>query len=278
MISPIAERRMTQMFSGGLLMNFFNMKDITENTWFDGDFHILYGNEVLHELGTDAEHLWARAAQAAGGSCGHGSRGTSVFFKVAEGRELALKHYCRGGFPGRWIRDRYLFLGAHKTRSFAEWRALRVAYVAGLPVPMPVSARYRRSGAAYTADLITLSCRPARPLADCLVDGALPADVWRRIGAVARELADAGVEHADLNARNILVASDTGDVFVLDFDRARTDVPRRKRRQGGRQGSACGRQGGTLKRLRNPLTDATECPQYSGCLRYGRCFCFGFLF
>jgi len=46
------------------------------------------------------------------------------------------------------------------------------------------------------------------------------ADIWLRVGKCIREFHDAGVWHADLNARNILLNADSR-VFLIDFDRAK---------------------------------------------------------
>ena len=60
--------------------------------------------------------------------------------------------------------------------------------------------------------------------------GALgPGDAaWFEVGRVVRRFHEAGVVHADLNARNILL-DDDGRLHVLDFDRA-TVAPRSRRR------------------------------------------------
>jgi 3-deoxy-D-manno-octulosonic acid kinase len=43
---------------------------------------------------------------------------------------------------------------------------------------------------------------------------------WGRIGKCIRQFHDAGLWHADLNARNIML-NDQSEVFLIDFDRAR---------------------------------------------------------
>lgn len=47
-----------------------------------------------------------------------------------------------------------------------------------------------------------------------------PATILRRAGRAVRHLHDAGVSHADLHAKNLLIAPG-GEVLVLDLDRAR---------------------------------------------------------
>jgi 3-deoxy-D-manno-octulosonic acid kinase len=55
--------------------------------------------------------------------------------------------------------------------------------------------------------------------------------IWPMVGACIRKFHDAGVVHADLNARNILL-SETGaanvKVHLIDFDRARIGKPSKR--------------------------------------------------
>src|SRR5262245_56935284 len=79
-------------------------------------------------------------------------RGTVHFIKTG-GQGLVLRHYRRGGLVAKVSRDRYLWRGEIATRAFREWQLLYHLHRAGLPVPTPVAARYRRVGLMYTADL-----------------------------------------------------------------------------------------------------------------------------
>ena len=95
-------------------------------------------------------------------------------------------------------------------------------HAAGLPVPAPVAARYRRAGLHYRADLLTVRIPGVRTLSAALADWPLP--VWTAVGACLRRLHAAGAWHADLNAHNILVGMpDAGlpVVHVIDWDRGR---------------------------------------------------------
>jgi len=134
--------------------------------------------------------------------------------------DWVLRHYRRGGFIGKIIRDRYLWLGAERTRAFAEWRLLHALHAQGLAVPIPVATRYVRQGFTYRADLITEALPAARTLADTITGVQLPEEAWRKVGAAIAKLHRAGVHHADLNAHNILLGEGAA-VFVLDFDRGR---------------------------------------------------------
>jgi 3-deoxy-D-manno-octulosonic acid kinase len=143
-------------------------------------------------------------------------RGTAVFVRHDEA-VFALRHYCRGGLPARLSRDRYLWQGLERTRAWREWRLLAELYSRGLPVPRPVAARVVREGLTYRADIVTVLIE-ARPLAEWLQEKRLPAQQLERIGACIRRFHDAGVYHADLNARNILL-DEAGRVSLIDFDR-----------------------------------------------------------
>lgn len=154
-----------------------------------------------------------------------GGRGSVCFLRTDAGRWV-LRHYRRGGLIARFSADRYLWLGAARTRSFAEWRLLAELRRRGLPVPAPIAAGYVRTGLTYRADLITAELPGARTLAHAMADAKsapLSADGWRDIGRTIAAFHVHGVHHADLNAHNILL-TDAGDppaVHIIDFDRGR---------------------------------------------------------
>jgi 3-deoxy-D-manno-octulosonic acid kinase len=80
-----------------------------------------------------------------------------------------------------------------------------------------VAAVYVRHGATYRADLITARIPDAETLAERVHRGEADETLWRRVGATIGRFHAAGLDHADLNARNVLIAG--GDVFLLDLDR-----------------------------------------------------------
>lgn len=154
---------------------------------------------------------------------GQAGRGRGrVRFVAADTGQWALRHYCRGGLVGRLVADRYPWLGEERTRSFREWRMLARLHAAGLPVPRPVAALWRRHGPGYTADLATVRVPAAAPLSARLAAGE-PVD-WPGIGRVLQEFHAVGACHADLNAHNILLDGD-GKAWLLDFDRGRLRAP-----------------------------------------------------
>jgi 3-deoxy-D-manno-octulosonic acid kinase len=150
-------------------------------------------------------------------------RGTVHFVRHA-GMGFVLRHYRRGGLIARISKDRYFWRGEQQTRSFSEWQLTYHLHRAGLPVPAPVAARYRRDGASYTADLITERIPSSESLTERLRARSLSILGWIAIGRCIRSFHDLGVCHADLNAHNILLTTD-GGVFLIDFDRGRLMKP-----------------------------------------------------
>jgi 3-deoxy-D-manno-octulosonic acid kinase len=151
----------------------------------------------------------------------------SAWFIASGARQWVLRHFRRGGFIARLSQDGYVWTGEDGVRAFAEWRLLEALIRRGLPVPHPVAARYQRTGLFYRCDLITQRIVNADPLSAALAQGALPEPLWRAVGATVARLHRAGVDHADLNAHNILldlagvVVGAKDAVSVIDFDRGR---------------------------------------------------------
>ena len=183
---------------------------------------MLYDGELT---GSAGEHWFdPQAWRSRDGIVGQASAGRGyVWFVASPDGTWALRHYCRGGLVSRLIDDQYLWLGEARTRSFQEWRLLAELRQRGLPVPRPIAAAYRRSGPFYRADLIT-GYIDAPSFQTLLLDDSLTVATWREVGRVLRRFHDAGVYHADLNIRNMLVRED-GQVFVLDFDKGRLRAP-----------------------------------------------------
>ena len=152
-----------------------------------------------------------------------GGRG-SIQFIDNEDHRWVMRRYLRGGMAARFARDRYLWLGEERTRSFRELRLLATLRGRGLPVPAPIAARYRRGILTYGAELITERLEGARPLSEMLAAGRMDDARWAAIGRCLRHFHDAGVQHADLNASNIMLGEHR-EVWVLDFDRGRLRQP-----------------------------------------------------
>jgi 3-deoxy-D-manno-octulosonic acid kinase len=177
---------------------------------------MLYDASRVGNLSSDwfEPSYWQARGQLDGSARG---RGTTWFLKPGDGKRYVLRHYRRGGLLARLAGDRYGWRGEDNTRPFAEWQLTYRLHRAGLPVPTPIAARYRRQGSAYTGDLITERLTTVGSLAECLRTGALSVLTWISIGRCIRRFHDLGVCHADLNAHNILLSED--DVYLIDFDR-----------------------------------------------------------
>ncbi|HXG29914.1 MAG TPA: 3-deoxy-D-manno-octulosonic acid kinase [Nevskiales bacterium] len=193
----------------------------------DGATAIVYDADRLDHA--DSAHFepayWAGRGALVGEAAG--GRGTTLF--VQQGAEQwALRHYRRGGFAARLVTDRYLWLGLERTRAWREWHLMAELHRRGLPVPAPVAARVVREGVSYSADLITRRLPGVEQLTQRLQAQALPDRDWRRLGGMLRRFHDAGLDHADLNADNILLSA-CNDFWLIDFDQARLRAPGRWR-------------------------------------------------
>ena len=146
-------------------------------------------------------------------------RAAARFVNAADGRRYVLRHYRRGGLMARFSADRFVWHGEEGTRPFAEWQLTYHLHRAGLPVPVPLAARYQRDAFTYRGDLITERLSEVVSLAACLRLGALSILNWIAIGRCVRRFHAFGVCHADLNAHNVLLGSEDS-VFLIDFDRA----------------------------------------------------------
>jgi 3-deoxy-D-manno-octulosonic acid kinase len=146
-------------------------------------------------------------------------RGTTLYI-ASEGQRFVLRHYHRGGLLRSLLHDRYPFLGEWRTRPLHEWSLTYHLHRNGLPVPVPIAARFRRSGPYYTGDLLTVRIDAARSLAQRVTGDGLPINDWLAVGRCIRRFHDFGLYHADLNAHNVLFDA-SGEVYLIDFDRCR---------------------------------------------------------
>jgi 3-deoxy-D-manno-octulosonic acid kinase len=160
----------------------------------------------------------------------HG-RGTT-WFVGGQNQSWVLRHYRRGGLVRNLSRDRYWWQGEERTRPFAEWQLTYHLHRAGLPVPAPIAARYRKDGLGYRGDIITERLVDVGSLAQALASAPLSVTTWIAIGRCLRRFHDLRVCHADLNAHNILIRPDgvapnepQERVYLIDFDRGSLRKP-----------------------------------------------------
>jgi len=146
-------------------------------------------------------------------------RGQAYFLNFG-GRDMVLRPFRRGGLFGKVNRDLYWNTGLENSRSMQEFNLLKWMFGEGLPVPRVVAARMVPFGPAYRAALITERIPTARPLEEVLREKPLEQHDWALVGHVVRMMHDAGVDHSDLNCRNILFDHDH-KVWLIDFDKCR---------------------------------------------------------
>jgi len=180
--------------------------------------HILFNTDLVTNPSDDwfVPDYWLTANKARNAQ---GGRGNVLFIDDGD-KQWVLRHYRRGGLIGKLIRDQYLWTGAAHTRAFRELNLLEYLKQQDLPVPASVAARYKRHGLFYRADLITATVPNSRTFAEHLIDGVLPMAMWQQVGQTIARFHVAGVQHADLNANNILIDAQQ-KVWLLDFDRGR---------------------------------------------------------
>ena len=145
-------------------------------------------------------------------------RGSAWFIEIPG--PVVLRHYLRGGWAAKFSRQRYFFTGISRSRPFREYRLLSELFELGLPVPRPVAALCQHHGVTSSGAIMTARIDSSNTLADSLTGDGLVGGVWANVGRCIRRFHEAGLWHADLNARNILLDAQH-QVFLIDFDRAR---------------------------------------------------------
>jgi len=181
---------------------------------------ILFDRERLRqaEMSLFSPAHWGERARPVG----DGGRGGAWFVDAPFGHSV-LRQYLRGGVAARFSRDQYFWRGANHTRSFAEFRLMRALRAQKLPVPRPIAAFYMREGLRYRAAILMERLEGVRSLADrALVAGR--GAPWEETGRLIARFHRAGLDHADLNAHNILFDAN-GHGWLIDFDRGVLRIP-----------------------------------------------------
>ncbi len=183
-----------------------------------GSWAITYDADLVETPGVEyfSVDYWRDRQALSGEAVGRGS----AWFIQAPFGPVVLRRFLRGGWAAVLSRESYFYTGVSASRSFREYHLLAELYAAGLPVPRPVAALCRHRGILSTGALMTMLITAAKPLADLLTGDDPDANVWAAVGRCVRRFHDAGVWHADLNVRNILMGAGS-QVFLIDFDRAR---------------------------------------------------------
>lgn len=181
-----------------------------------GHQHMLVDSQYENDISFNSfeADFWRQRDAITGQAKG---RGTTLFLKTGE-HNWVLRHYRRGGLPGKILSDQYLYSGVEKTRPFCEFRLLSAMREMELNVPEPIAARAVQSGLVYRGDLITAMIPGSDDLHAMLCRAPISQDLWHDIGIAVARIHRAGVYHHDLNVRNVMV-DDAQTVWIIDFDR-----------------------------------------------------------
>ncbi len=186
----------------------------------DGSLAIVYDDSLLAlpDLDFFRPGYWESENALNGQATG---RGSAWFIDAPFGAGV-LRQYLRGGWAAKFSRNKYFFSRVSRSRPFREFRLLATLHEQGLPVPRPVAAMCEYHGLLSSGAIMTIRIPLAETLASwvAVVEFDSYHRCWAKVGQSIRRFHDAGVWHADLNARNILL-NPAQQVFMLDFDRAR---------------------------------------------------------
>lgn len=134
-------------------------------------------------------------------------------FALDDGHGI-LRPFRRGGFIRHFIHDAYFL----HNRPLRELRVHTHCYRFGLPVPEPLGVMWTRRGPWYRGAIATRELQAVN-LQEHIRHSGVAEEDCRRAGAAIRAMHDAGVIHADLQIRNILIGE--GGAFIIDFDNAK---------------------------------------------------------
>lgn len=139
---------------------------------------------------------------------------------LPDGSSAVLRRYEHGGVFASLLGSR--FLG--RPRPLRELAASEEARRAGVRVPEVVAAYVRRlKPFGHEGFLLTREVGQARDLVEAFRSGEPAGPVLHQLGEELRRLHEAGVWHADLHVKNVLLAG--GAVALIDFDCARVMAP-----------------------------------------------------
>jgi len=150
-----------------------------------------------------------------------------VYAMPAGAGRWVVRPYRRGGsVMGPLLGDRHLRAG--ESRPLAEARASAEVLVRGIPTPRVLAGAVYPAGVFYRADLVTEYIADSENLAGAVVEATAGGPEERSSALVAAghllaRMALAGVEHPDMNARNVLLLRREGRLIamLLDLDRCR---------------------------------------------------------
>lgn len=171
--------------------------------------------DALLEAGIDdPEALVARSPSTLVG------RGRLARVDLPDGVRAIVRPLLRGGLLGKLVRR----VSLDRRRALAELRVSVQAAARGALVLDVLAAVTRPAGIGWRHGLVTREVEGALDLASALLafpSGAARRRALRAAGQAIRRLHDAGVDHVDLNLKNVLVLPSGDEARVIDLDRCR---------------------------------------------------------
>lgn len=174
----------------------------------------IYNNEIVTDSYENIFNINLWEENVVGSAKG---RGTTWFIQW-KNLQIALKHYFRGGLWGKVVKDKYLYLGLNRTRSWKEFYLLEQLRMEGLPVPQAIAAKVKKKFLLYQTDIITERIENAESIISFLTKNNLKVEQFIEIGKIVKKMHRLNVCHTDLNANNILIDS-SNKIWLIDFDK-----------------------------------------------------------
>lgn len=154
-----------------------------------------------------------------------GGRGASQKIML-DGNHFVLRRYLRGGLMAKLSYDCYLWMGKRFTRPYKELEVLEYAKKQKLPVPSCLAYCVDKKGIFYRAAIMTEFLPNEGTLASYLNMFEINEKHWHLLAKVIKKMHEAKINHADLNADNILVHElKEGELgfSLIDFDKAKIE-------------------------------------------------------
>jgi tRNA A-37 threonylcarbamoyl transferase component Bud32 len=167
----------------------------------------------------------------------HHGRARLISFPLSENPEerALVRRYVRGGVLGRFLKGKYLNWG--KPRPLKELEASEFARSRGIPTPEILATAVERSSPLFYKGAIAVrEISPSEDLQTVLLrtdqSSASGAPVEKgkiaaSLGRLIAKMHKAGIYHADLHLKNILLSGKgaDGEIYLLDLDAARIYNP-----------------------------------------------------